>query len=191
MEINQLIEKYFGSYLPLNNDALQTISEITDFITFKKGEQPIQEGQRHNFTYVILKGAARSFYLKNGIEVTNWFTFENESAGTLQNYRGLPSRETIEFIEDSDCLRFNIHKFRERQYQDLTISNLVGHLLEEHAIFCENRLRLLQFNEGMERYRYILEFEPEILQRVSLTYLASYLGMTRETLSRLRKKIAK
>ncbi|MEN0049536.1 MAG: hypothetical protein AAF806_20920 [Bacteroidota bacterium] len=190
MDKTHLIDQYFGKYIMLNPQSLQIIAETTDIVSFKKGAQPIEEGRHHNYNYLIIKGAARSFYTKDGIEVTNWFTFEEDSAGTLQNYLGLPARETIEFIEDSDCLRFNIHQFKELQYQYLTISNLICHLLQEHAIFCENRLRMLQFNEGMERYCYILEYEPEILQRVPLTYLASYLGMARETLSRLRRKIS-
>ncbi|MEM7655579.1 MAG: hypothetical protein AAF399_05575 [Bacteroidota bacterium] len=70
--------------------------------------------------------------------------------------------------------------------RDLSISQLFHQLLLEHALFTEEKLRQLQFMTAQERYQALLDQELSILQRVSLTDIASYLGVSRETLSRIR-----
>ncbi len=164
-------------------------TDLMDEISFKKGAICIEENKLNDFGYFIIEGAARAYYFKNELEITSWVAFENQFIGSLENYRGKPSTETIHFIEDSRCLRIHISKLKERQQTDLSVSNFLSSILEEHIIFLENRLRYLQHNTGLERYLYILDYEPQIIQRVSVNYLASYLGITRETLSRLRKKV--
>ena len=172
----------------LDAAAAMGIKDLIDEISFKKGTIIVEENKMHDSGYFITEGAARSYYTKNEVEITSWFAFENQFAGSLQNYRGEPSRETIHFIENTRCLRINMAALKERQQKDLSVSHFMTAILEEHAIFLENRLRHLQYSAGLERYLYILDYEPEIIQRVSVNYLASYLGITRETLSRLRKK---
>ncbi len=189
MDLQELLKQYKGDDTMLSSKSLTVLMRVTDRVHFQKGETVIEEGKYHQYAYLILHGAARSYYLKDGTEVTNWFAFENEFVGTLQNYLGSPSSATIQFIEDSDCLRFHITKLQEEQTHDIGICNFVCSAMQDYAIFLEDRLRLLQYNDGMERYRYVLEHEPDIIKRVPLTYLAYYLGVTRETLSRLRKKI--
>ena len=148
----------------------------------------MKENSIYNYGFFIVEGAARSFHIKDEVEITSWFAFENQFAGSLQSYQGEPLRETIHFIEDSQCLKIDIQQLKDRQKKSLLVSQLMIALIEEHAIFLEDRLRYLLHNPGLERYRYILKVEPQIIQRVSVNYLASYLGVTRETLSRLRKK---
>ncbi len=76
----------------------QTKAEIGSYLTIlnlNKKHLLIQENQRHDFAYFVIKGAVRSFYLKDGIEVNTWFALENDMVGSLQNFNGNPSRETI------------------------------------------------------------------------------------------------
>ncbi len=189
MKISNLIKEYLGNHASLGPKTMAGISLATDKISFKKGEKIIEEGQPHNYFYFLLEGGVRSYYLGSGVEIVNWFAFENEWFGSIQTFQGILSRDSIKCIEDSRCIRFDIQTFKKLQREDVVISNFLNVLTEECAVFLENRLRQLQHKEAMERYLHIVENEPEYLQRVPLTYLASYLGISRETLSRLRKQI--
>jgi CRP-like cAMP-binding protein len=189
MELKLLIEHYLGKKFSLDAASIEGITAAIDRLSFQKGEKAFSENQVVNHVYFMVRGGARSYYLKDGIEVTTWFAFEGDSVGSLQGYKGNPSRETVEFMEDSECLRIDLTKLKEKQKNDLAVSHFISAVIEEYALFLEDRLRQLQYNEGLHRYLYILEHEPYLLQRVSLTHLASYLGIARETLSRLRAKI--
>jgi hypothetical protein len=68
------------------------------------------------------------------------------------------------------------------------ITNFILAIVEEYALFLEEKAFYLQMTDSMEKYRILLETAPELLQRVPLTYLSSFLGMSRETLSRIRAK---
>lgn len=188
MNVSQNMGPYMERTSFLRAAAAMGIQDLMQETTFKKGAIAVEENQIHDSGYFIIEGAVRAYYVKNEQEITSWFAFENQFVGSLENYREAPARETIHFMEDSRCLVINIRKLKERQQKDLSISHFYTSLIEEHSIFLENRLRYLQHQAGLERYLYILDYEPQIIQRVSVNYLASYLGMTRETLSRLRKK---
>jgi CRP-like cAMP-binding protein len=178
-------------YLSLHPDErpLEEIRGTLSEVYFKSGDTPIKEGGYHDFGYFILRGGARSYYLKDGKEVITWFAFENDFVASLLNYKGKPGRETVEFLEDSHCVRIDLKKVASRSKTDLICSHFINAIIEEHILFLEERLRYIQYSEGLERYLYILEKEPILLRRISLTHLASYLGISRETLSRLRAKI--
>ena len=148
----------------------------------------IKEGQRMNGMYLLVSGAARSFYLSNGIEVNTWFALEDELVGSLSNFLGAPSRETIELIEDSILLAFDLQGIKKLMMQNLEIANLVNEAIAQHAIELEERLFDTHLRSAQERYETLLEEQSEVFQRVPLTYIASYLGISRETLSRLRAK---
>lgn len=174
---------------PLFTDAgWQEIIQHLSVVKQAKGHSLIREGSTHPFAYFLLQGAARSFYLKDGTEVNTWFAFENETVGSFQNYQNQPARESVELLEDSQLIVMDLHSLRKALPNSLQISHFVRLAVEEYTAFLEERLYLLQFMNGMERYLFLLENEPHVLQRVPLTYIASYLGMSRETLSRLRAR---
>ena len=72
---------------------------------------------------------------------------------------------------------------------NIQVSNFVRIIIEDYTAFLEDRLFALQYMSSMERYLHLIESNPEIFQRIPLTHIASYLGITRETLSRLRAKM--
>jgi CRP-like cAMP-binding protein len=81
-----------------------------------------------------------------------------------------------------------MNELKKLSSSNLELSNLVLALVEEYAAFLHYRLNALQFQSAQERYKELLKHESEMLQRVSLTHIASYLGVSRETLSRMRAK---
>lgn len=174
------------SFTPI---LLEKFMELYEEIGFKKGSILVAEGEYHGYIYFILKGCARSYHKTAGREAINWFALEQEWVGSLYNFQGRVSKETIEFLEDSQCLRFNTEKLKQLQADEKEAAHFQIQLMEEYIVYLEQRIGVLAHREGMERYLHLLETKPEYLQRISVTHLASYLGLSRETLSRLRKKI--
>ena len=186
---NSELQETLKSYFPiLEEESLNDIVKHSSYLKSTKGTQLISEGKRHHYIYFIVKGSVKSYYSKESKEVCVWFSLENEIIGTTSTIQGGASKETLELLEDSELIKLNIEKIKELAQTDLSISNLLNNLLEEHAIFLEERLYKLQFMNSHERYKVLIKNTPEILQRVSLTDVASFLGLSRETLSRIRAK---
>jgi CRP-like cAMP-binding protein len=171
--------------------SVQTRSLITahmELLQFDKKHVLVKEGERHPFAYFMIKGAARSFYLKDGIDINTWFALENEVIGSLLNFRDKPARETIELIEDSTLLQINVYQLKKAMPDNPEITNFILAIIEEYALFLEEKAYYTQMTDAMDKYQVLLENQPELLQRIPLTYLASFLGISRETLSRIRAK---
>ncbi len=190
MENSQISDflDHYGSSSAFTEADKQVIKRHLTLLSLEKGAVLIREGQTHHHVYFLVQGAVRGFYLKEGVEVSTWFAFENEIVGSFQNYLGNPSKETIVLLEDCRLIGINLSTLRPQVEKSLPISSFVRRIIEEYTAFLEERLAELQFTNGVDRYHYLLKNEPEIFQRVPLTYIASYLGFTRETLSRIRAK---
>lgn len=172
----------------LTEEAKKIICANLSLVQLKKRDVLIREQQRHDFVYFIIKGAVRSYYLKEGVEVNTWFAFEHEMVGSLHNYRGEPSKETFELVEHSTLISIDLRHFKHLVRFNLEISNFVRSIIEEYAIFLEDRIFNSQFSSAIEKYEHMIKHEPEVLKRIPLTYIATYLGISRETLSRLRAR---
>lgn len=186
---NSELQETLKSYFPiLEEESLNDIVTHSSYLKSTKGTQLISEGKRHHYIYLIVKGSVKSYYSKESKEVCVWFSLENEIIGTTSTIQGGASKETLELLEDSELIKLNIEKIKELAQTDLSISNLLNNLWEEHAIFLEERLYQLQFMNSHDRYKVLIKNTPEILQRVSLRDIASFIGVSRETLSRIRAK---
>jgi CRP-like cAMP-binding protein len=108
--------------------------------------------------------------------------------GSLHNFKDKPSRETMELLEDSTLISIPLKQLKPLMQSNTEVANWVNAILEEYTLFLEDKLNYTQLMSGMEKYRTLVEQEPRLFQRIPLTYLASFLGITRETLSRLRAK---
>jgi len=179
---------HFATDQQLTDDTKTEIGSNLSVLHLDKKHVLIKEKQRHDFAYFVIKGAVRSYYLKDGVEVNNWFALENDMVGSLHNFKGNPSRETIELIENSTLISINLITLKSLMLSNIQIANFVNAILEEYTLFLEDRIYYSQMMGSLDKYLILLEKESEILQRVPLTYIASYLGISRETLSRLRAK---
>jgi CRP-like cAMP-binding protein len=185
LELKETVKSYFPN---LEEEALDSIIKHSSYLKSNKGENLISEGKRHHYFYLLIKGGVKSYYAKESKEVCTWFAFENEIIGTTSTLQGLPSNESIQLLEDSRLIRFNTQKMNELTQTNLKMCQLLNSLWAEHSLFLEARLRLLQFTNSQERLEALIKYNTEILQRVSLTDISSFLGVSRETLSRIRAK---
>ncbi len=149
----------------------------------------LKEGQVAQKMYFIEKGCVRGYYLKEGQEVNSWFMKEGDFVISIVSfYAKSPSEEIIETLEES--LLWSISRQNlERLYLQYPAFNLVGRLLtEKYYVLSEQRTQNLRKKTADERYRNLVASFPDISNRVPLKYIASYLGISSETLSRLRAK---
>jgi CRP-like cAMP-binding protein len=179
---------HFSKNLPLSDQTKVEIGSHLKILNLNKKHILIQENQRHDFAYFVIKGAVRSFYLKDGTEVNTWFALENDMVGSLQNFNDKPSRETIELVENCTLIAINIKKIKPLMLTNIQIANFINAIIEEYALFLEDKIYFSQMMNSIDKYLTLVDKQPQLLQRIPLTYIASFLGITRETLSRLRAK---
>lgn len=179
----------FESIYPLNEDLKLGIIKNTEILKIPKKTKILSEGEKSNSIYFIISGTARIYYLdKEGKETNTWFLFENELLISVYSfYTGNPSFEYIETLADCKFISLKRDKL-DYLYNKFMEFNFLGRKLTEFYYMRNemqaNELRMLS---AKERYQKLLERNSELFQRVSLSHIASYLGISRETLSRIRK----
>lgn len=154
-----------------------------------KNQPLVREGQICSKLYFVEQGVGRSYYLKeDGKEITQWFFIEGLFMSSIESFfQQDPSLYYLEMLEDAVLYSIT------REKLDLLFSRYhnmekLGRLLSTEMLTrVVNKLSAIQFQTARERYDYMLSEYPELANRVALGYIASYLGMTQETLSRIRK----
>ena len=183
------VETFLGTLLDqVAGESRKKLSGISTGLTFSKGTMLIEEGKSHDAFYIVIRGSAKSYHWKDGEAVCNWFAFENDVLATMATMNGEASNETIELMEDSTLIQINSNAFAHLAERNLDIGRLGFHWLSEHTKFLEQQVDLHSLSTRA-RYEQITKAYPELLQRVSMTDLASFLGMRKETLSRVRSRI--
>jgi len=180
--------EHFSSNQQLTDNTKAEIGSHLSVLNLGKKHVLIKENQRHDFAYFVIKGAVRSYYLKDGVEVNTWFALENDMVGSLHNFKDNPSRETIELIEDSTLLSINLKQIKPLVFTNIQIANFINAIIEDYALFLEDKIYFSQMMSSIDKYLILLDKEPQLFQRIPLTYIASFLGISTETLSRLRAK---
>ena len=189
MESQKVIQEVIrSSFSDMSASSLDALSACAVLLHAKKGTELIAEGKRHKYFYLILEGSAKSFYLKGSKEICAWFAFDGEVLATIRSFNDTASNEAIVLLEDSTLIQFETSSVKALANSNLELSQLLNDLMMEHALFLEEKLYQLQFMSSEERYNALVDVAPEVLQKVSLTDIASYLGVSRETLSRIRNK---
>ena len=181
----------FPVFSGLNDHAYSVLMDSTIKKEYQKGTILIEHGKKNKFVFFLISGSAKSYNFKDSKQICLWFAFESDCIATIRSFDDLISQETVELIEDSELIQIKLGDLMTLSNQFTSISSLMLQLLKEHILFLEYKLNGLQFMTSAERYDKLIRDYPEVLQRVSLTDIASYLGISRETLSRIRRKITK
>jgi len=179
--------QYFKKYNLLSKEAEQAIAEISGIVTIKKNKdlQPI--GHTCKTIYFIKKGLARIYYFKDGIDITESFFFENSIIARVESlFTGKPSRKAIQILEDAEIIAINANRLFKLYDTFPEIERLLRKIFEAAYVDTVNRIEGMQFHTAEERYSALLNQAPNVLRRVPLKYVASYLGITQVSLSRIR-----
>lgn len=180
----------FEKIRPSRKSLKKMIIQNTRIEFFRKGEI-IQENNKINRQcYFVIQGLVMASYVKdNGEEVTSWFMRVLDVVISVRSFfTQQPSREVIIALEDTICISLS-YELLQKIYGDFTEFNFVGRVLtEKYYIQMEERAYSLRMDDATQRYNKLLTDHPDILQRVPLKYIASYLGITPQSLSRIRRK---
>lgn len=184
-----MISDILLALIPFSDDELEDILSHFEKEHIPKNQVLVKEGQVCNKLYFVEKGIGRSYYLKNdGKEVTQWFFGIGSVMSSVDSFfQQSPSIYYLEILEDSivysitkeqmDVLLAKYHKME-------TLGRLLSIEMLTKVI---QKLNAVQFQTAKERYDYMLTEYPDISHQVPLGHIASYLGMTQETLSRIRR----
>ncbi len=174
---------------PLSNQAKEALAAIVKKVVLKKGETLLEEGKICHSIYFVENGCLRSFYNLDGKEVTYWISMAGMFASSFSSFIAqIPSHENIHALEDSSLIAIHINDLTQLYHAYHEIETLGRKLSEKYYIQLEERTFALQFLSAKDRYEKLVNEHPNLLQKVSLGHLASYLGITQETLSRIRGK---
>ncbi len=181
------IFQYFKKFNPLSKEAEKAIAEISSIVTIKKNKdlQPI--GHTCKTIYFIEKGVARIYYFKDDIDITEQFFFENSIIARVESlFTGKPSRKAIQILEDAEIIAINSTQLFKLYDTYPEIERLFRKIFEAAYVETVNRIEGMQFHSAEERYNALLNEAPNVLMRVPLKYVASFLGITQVSLSRIR-----
>ena len=182
-----LLFQYFKKFSPLSKEAEDAIIEISSIVTIKKNKdlQPI--GHTCKTIYFIKRGVARIYYFKDGIDITERFFFENNIIARVESlFTGKPSRKAIQILEDAEIIAINSTQLFKLYDTFPEIERLFRKIFESAYVETVNRIEGIQFHSAEERYNALLNEAPNVLMRVPLKHVASYLGITQVSLSRIR-----
>ena len=181
---------YLSSIISVSKALEKELISLTTQLTVLKSQSVVETGNRCHDLFFIESGLLRGYYLHDGKEITNWFGQEGEFATSFYSFVAeKPSFETIQVIEDCILTQLSFSSLQALYIKFPETERLGRIITENYYIKLEERLLSLQFKTAKERYLHFIKAKPSLLQRTSLGQIASYLGVTQETLSRIRAEL--
>lgn len=186
---NQSLQQKFTSLGPISDTSMELLLNLAKRRKVLKGEIILRCGEVCNKIIYVEEGCLRTYFDKDGIDINTDFCFENNFTTNLKSLRSMnPSESATEALEPTVLYEFEKDKLLDLYKLSPEIESLGRKLIEQLLEGQEEHAQWFKLYSPKERYIYLQDHKPEYLQRISLSQLASYLGITRETLSRIRKR---
>ena len=177
-------------YSTMTHDELDILESVLIPRKYAKGEMVLSEGEICTSIIYIDKGLLRQFYLKNGKEVTEYLAVEGSIMMSIESlFKEVPSVQQIEAIEPTIVYELPKKRLEEVALHNVNIQILYRKILEESLIVSQVHADLVRFESAENRYRRMCKISPQIALRAPLLFIASYLQMTPEPLSRVRSTV--
>lgn len=174
----------------IKSEMVEKILGISCEIDFLKNDMILNMWEKQTEVYIIFSGIARSYYLdKDGNDVTKLFMKENDFCIGESLFSSNKSIQGFEALEDIKALKFKAKELKELLLQDESLSHLYMEFLENSLLYKMEREYAFQIMSATERYIAFQREYKEIEKRINQRYIASYLGITPESLSRIRRTI--
>jgi CRP-like cAMP-binding protein len=188
-DVFRAYNNHVRTFAAFNADTWKLIEGILEICEFQKGQYSLEEGKTCRHIDFIYKGSFRAFTNKDGIDITTGLYLEDICLTNMKSLStSTPSHLYLQALEDSITARLYKDQLIGLYDQSSELQSL-GRSILEGMIIAENEWKeMYTLYDPEERYKFLLGKSPELLQRVSLQYIASFLGIRRETLSRIRSR---
>ena len=174
-------------YSTMTHEELDLLESILVPMKFGKNEMVLREGETCNNIYWVVKGLVRQFYYKNGKELTEYMATENSIVMCIESlFLEQPTHLQIKTIEPTVLIAIPKVELEAVAMKSVNIQILYRKILEESLILSQVHADMLRFESAQDRYQKLIKRQPQLVLRAPLVYIASYLQMTPETLSRVR-----
>ena len=189
-DFNQL-KNFLTSKATIDDSVINDLREKCISISKSKKEILVDKGQTCRYMYFLVEGLVRNYFIDiNGSEFTRLITFENKFfTNYLSFQKQTPSRESIECLEDTRLLAISKNDLDYLVNKHPILFRLFTEEIIKYHNFHLEKLEFLSLLSPKEKLEYLWANEPEIVKRVSNSILASYIGVKKETCSRLKKLI--
>lgn len=186
MDIKEIINQRYA----MPDASLDRLQQCLTEVSYPKGFRVLECGKVEKDIFFIKQGIVRAFTSVDGKEITFWVGKEGATLVSMKGYvNDEPGYETMELMEDSVLYVLKRKKMKELFSEDLHIANWGRRYAEMELLATEERLISMLSAIASERYKELLEKEPDLLQRLPLGSIATYLGVTQASLSQIRAKI--
>lgn len=186
----QQLLQHISSYASLSAATTEAIHDSFEKQLRPKNDLLLREGQICRYLYFMEKGALRGFYNSEGKEITHWFGFENDFVTSFHSFiTQQPAVENIQLTEGCILWAVSKEKLDDLLNRFTEIERLLRLAYEKYYIRLEERFVNAQFKTASKLYEELLQQRPHIVERMPLGYIASYLGISQETLSRIRTRL--
>jgi len=174
-------------YSTMTHDELDILESVLVPMKFAKGEMILKEGEICKNIYYIERGLVRQFYFKNNKELTEHLGVDHTIFMCIESlFKEEPTHLQVQAIEPTLVFALPKAKLEEVALHNVNIQILYRKILEESLIISQIHADLLRFESAQNRYKRLCKMSPQVVLRAPLVYIASYLQMTPETLSRVR-----
>lgn len=171
----------------MTHEELDILENLLIPMKFKKGTDILSQGQVAEYIYYLHTGLIRQYYFKNGKEMTSNLAVDGSIFMSVESlFRETPSNEVIEALETCHIFAIPKKRLENVALHNQNIQILYRKILEESLIECQVHADLVRFETAQDRYRRICKQMPKVVLRAPLVFIASFLEMTPETLSRVR-----
>ncbi|WP_298319164.1 Crp/Fnr family transcriptional regulator [uncultured Aquimarina sp.] len=183
----EIINKIALNYCSLDKLTISNWEVNSKIIEYRKGEQIVSEGQKRHKLFYVIKGSLKAYYINEDKKIIDWFAFGNEFITSSTSYfTDEPSLHFIETMEDCIILETEKNKVEMLCKNNHDFEHLFRLILSKVIVQFRYRVVSIQFKTVKQRYDSLIKQYPQIELTVPLGDIASYLGITQETLSRIR-----
>lgn len=174
----------------LSEDDKNLLLDLIQIDSYKKGDQIVRLNQICKSLNFVVSGIYRVYKLENGKEMTSYFNYEIRNpfvASFVSLLTETPSHEIVECIEDGVLISIQYNEWKVLYAKSERLNTFGRIMAELNYVLAMERIESLQYHNATDRYEAFLLLYPDLMNRIPHHYVASYLGVTPESLSRIRK----